>query len=237
VLFSNDQVAQFINAAFEPVWERVHPVPLVKIDFGNGKVVTRTLHGNIATYACTADGQVLDVLPGIYAAPTYLDQLKQFALLAKYADQSGKDKREAVLKEYHEKQADALKKNEAPLHLARTAGLSKRAIEDRIKLVIGVPPEEVPEHAAAPKVEKNPALEAAGDVADWKSLAADTKINETARRQMIHEMLTKNGLVRPEKVTKAIYKDVLHTDLDDPYLGLGEALFAEYPFAKEDKVR
>jgi hypothetical protein len=53
---------------------------------------------------------------------------------------------------------------------------------------------------------------------------------------MIHEMLAKSGLVRPEKVTKAIYKDVLHTDLDDPYLALGDALFADYPFAKEDKA-
>jgi len=237
VLFSNDQVAQFVNAAFEPVWESVHPVPLVKIDFGNYKVVTRTLHGNIATYACTADGQVLDALPGIYSAPVYLEQLKQFALLARYADQSGRDKREALLKEYHEKQAEALKKNETPLHLARTAGLSKALIEDRIKLVMGVPPEAPQGQQQASKPDEKPVLEAPEDVANWKSLAADTKLNETARRQMIHEMLAKSGLTRPEKVTKAIYKDVLHTDLDDPYLGLGEALFAEYPFAKEDKAR
>jgi hypothetical protein len=236
VLFSNDQVAQFVNSAFEPVWESVHPVPLVKIDFGNGTVVTRTLHGNIATYACNADGQVLDVLPGIYSAPVYLEQLKQFALLARYADQGGKDKREAALREYHEKNAEGLKKNETPLRLARTAGLSKALVEDRIKLVIGVPPE-APEQRHAPKTDEKPALENPDDVANWKSLAADTKLNETARRQMIHEMLAKSGLVRPEKVTKSVYKDVLHTDLDDPYLGLGEALLAEYPFAKEEKSR
>jgi hypothetical protein len=28
---------------------------------------------------------------------------------------------------------------------------------------------------------------------------------------------------------------VLHADLDDPYLGLGKSLFANYPFAAEDK--
>ena len=43
------------------------------------------------------------------------------------------------------------------------------------------------------------------------------------------------GMVRPEKVLKPIYKDVLHADLDDPYLGLGKELFASYPFAKEDE--
>ena len=37
--------------------------------------MTRTLHGNIATYVCTADGQVLDILPGIYAADAYQAKL------------------------------------------------------------------------------------------------------------------------------------------------------------------
>jgi hypothetical protein len=43
--------------------------------------------------------------------------------------------------------------------------------------------------------------------------------------------------VRPDEVTRPIYRDVLHADLDDPYLGLGEALFANYPFAQEDALR
>jgi hypothetical protein len=250
VLFSNDQVAQFINAAFEPVWESVRPVPIVRIDFGNGTVLTRTLHGNIATYACTADGQVLDVLPGIYAPKTYLERLREFQLLARYADQNGKEKREAVLKDYHEKQADALKNNGVAGNLVRTAGVSKAAIENKIKLVIGISTENFASQVDMPKaskpvvlpkaskpVDEKPNLESPDDVANWKTLAEDTKLNETGRRQQIHEMLAKSGLVKPDKVMKPIYKDVLHADLDDPYLGLGEALFASYPFAKEDSAR
>jgi hypothetical protein len=45
------------------------------------------------------------------------------------------------------------------------------------------------------------------------------------------------ALSRPEKVTRPLYRDVLHADLDDPYLGLGQALFGTYPFAREDRVR
>jgi hypothetical protein len=41
--------------------------------------------------------------------------------------------------------------------------------------------------------------------------------------------------VQPAAVMKRLYKDVLHADLDDPYLGLGPTLFANYAFAKEDK--
>ena len=81
MLFSDDQVAQFINARFEPAWEMVREVPIVRIDFGGGKVVTRTLHGNILTSVCAADGTLLDALPGIYTAAAYRDQLDQFRLL------------------------------------------------------------------------------------------------------------------------------------------------------------
>ena len=92
MLFSNDQVAQFINGYFEPVWEMVREVPIIRIDFGNGTVLTRTLHGNIATYVCAADGQVLDILAGIYTPAVYMAQLQQFRLLANYAGQEGKEK-------------------------------------------------------------------------------------------------------------------------------------------------
>ena len=60
MLFSDESVASFVNANFEPAWESVRPVPLVHIDFGNGQVLTRTLHGNILTSVCTAEGLVLD---------------------------------------------------------------------------------------------------------------------------------------------------------------------------------
>ena len=36
-------------------------LPVVTIDFGNGTVVTRTLHGNIATYVCATDGSELEL--------------------------------------------------------------------------------------------------------------------------------------------------------------------------------
>ena len=43
-----------------------------------------------------------------------------------------------------------------------------------------------------------------------------------------------SGAVPPGQMTKWLYKSVLHSDLDDPHLGLGEFLFARYPFAKEE---
>ena len=129
VLFSREDVAAVINRNFEAAWEMVRPVPIIRIDFGNGREVTRTLHGNIATYVCAADGQVLDILAGIYTPAVYMAQLQQFRLLANYAGQEGKEKRETRLRDYHRSQAEALKVNETPAQFVNMPAITKRAIE------------------------------------------------------------------------------------------------------------
>ena len=75
-----------------------------------------------------------------------------------------------------------------------------------------------------------PRVDSPQDLSNWKLLAEDTRLNESIRRRQIHEKLWQAGLVPPEKVVKWLYRDVLHADLDDPYLGLGTMLFADYPF-------
>lgn len=235
-MFSKESVSNFINANFEPVWESVRPVPVVRIDFGNGTVLTRTLHGNILTSVCDHEGRVLDCLPGIYTDKTYTDRLNQLRLLARYTRNQPAEKRAEALRAYHEKQADALTKNEPPeVFTARRklAPISKAAIEMPMEIVLAAAPPAAAKPAAddaAPPVAKD-------DVANWKALEEDTRLNETTRRRQIHELLAQAGVVMPAKVTRPIYKDVLHADLDDPYLGLGKVLFETYPFAREEARR
>src|SRR5262249_4206210 len=88
--------------------------------------------------------------------------------------------------------------------------------------------------AAAVVSKDAPGLGSPEDLAGWELLLEGTQKNEPAPRFQVQEMLLKTGLVTPEKTTKPMYKEILHADLDDPYLGLGETLFAHYPFAKED---
>jgi hypothetical protein len=214
-------------------------VPLVRIDFGNGAVVTRTLHGNIASYLCAADGQILDILPGIYAPGTYVERLYQLRLLANYVDQQGKFKRAERLRAYHEGQRSALAKKQPPPAFFNMADMSKRAIEGGIKAVLmpgGNGRSRIGPRVAAPSGDPIK-LGSKEELADWKALLKDTEQNETRRRLQIHEMLVAAGFVQPKALTKRLYKDVLHADLDDPYLGLGPVLFASYPFAKEDRPR
>ena len=64
--------------------------------------------------------------------------------------------------------------------------MSKAAIENRIKLVIGISTEDFPSQVNMPKASKpaqeKPKLESPDDVANWKALAEDTQLNETGRR-------------------------------------------------------
>ena len=223
-MFSQDRVADFINQSFEPAWQSVRPVPIVRIDFGDGHVLTRTLNGNILTSVCTPDGFVVDALPGIYKEETYLDQLRALLGMAQSIQSAPADRRESTLREAHRAAAEAFRLQSIEALLPY---VTKSGIENPIKLTIRA--------SAQSGAKAEPfASTATPDVANWQALEEDTRLNETARRFQIHELLAKVGLVRPDKVTRPIYKDVLHADLDDPYLGLGEVLFATYPFAKED---
>jgi hypothetical protein len=93
------------------------------------------------------------------------------------------------------------------------------------RLIAGLPP--APAGAAAPR----------GPLAARPELVFDTKVNEQVRRKAVHERLAKAGAVRPDDIKKWLYKDVLRADLDDPLLGLGGVLNANYPFAEEDRAR
>ena len=244
MLFSSAELAQYISQLFEPAWESVRDVPIVTIDFGKGNVIKRTLHGNIATYVCTADGGVLDVMPGIYTPDVYRQRLEQFRLLHLYAN-SLKAKRgapprnaaqsepaeamAACLADYHRRQATALRQNRAAEVLAFVPDGGKLVIEMPVKLVAAT---SIP--TVKPTVSAKPATKAE-ELATWQALADDTRHNETVRRLQIHEKLAETGPVRPEALVKWLYKDVLHADLDDPYLGLRDILFKDYPFAAEDK--
>jgi len=77
VLFSNPTIAKLMNEKFVPHWVNVRDVPKVTIDFGKGRVLERTLNGNIATYICLPDGRTLDVITGLNDEATYLRRLQE----------------------------------------------------------------------------------------------------------------------------------------------------------------
>lgn len=223
MLFSNDRIAGFINSNFEPAWQSMRPVPTVRIDFGNGQTVTRTLHGNIATYICSADLQIYDVLPGLYQPSTYLQQLEQLLWLSRYVGQSGKVNR---LRDYHRRQAAALAEHGQSEALVRTGGgISITGQELGVKYALQ-PTRRLHQRAKAHRSASSVHISIPVDLPAERRrlLEADTQINETVRRKLIHEYLATRPITVPDQIQKWLYREVLKADLDDPFMGLGELL-------------
>jgi hypothetical protein len=234
VLFSDTQLARAINQNLEPAWEMVRPVPIVRIDFGNGNVVTRTLHGNIASYVCASDGQVVDIVPGIYTPPTYQAALEPIRRLAVDIARLERGARQDRLREYHNEEAAQRRVHPAAAIAAVVADANPPAVAAHLG-----------RHPALAVAAQNPALPRADLgkhategrldllLARWQALADDALINERIRRVQIHERLAGAAVV-PEQIKRWLYKEVLHADLDDPYLGLGSVLLGDDIFREEN---
>lgn len=225
-MFSNPEIANFINRNFECSWESVRDVPTVTIDFGKGKTLKRTLNGNIATYVCTDDGRILDVLPGVYEPGAYKDRLQQLELLHKYFTDLSPDNKTRMLIAYHQTQQSLLKQGKAPARFMQIGSGTEKSIElvqSKEPVAKWTKPISESEALAAVPLPK-------ADLAQWKKLTDDVRFNETKMREAIHSRLSMAPRLRPKNVTRWLYREVLHADLDDPYLGLEPVLFSSYPF-------
>jgi hypothetical protein len=221
VLFSREDVSNHINQNFEPAWEMVRPVPIIRIDFGNGNVTTRTLHGNVASYICTADGNIADILPGIYTPAAYTAALREPRELVGTLSRLEPAARLNPWREYHRQKAANLQLAAARAAVAvrqpaRIPDVGKGRIELPIERVFVAPP------APPGRRPRN-----AAELANWQPLAADTRLNENERRLLIHDHLVNSSFVRPEQIKTWLYREVLHADLEDPTMGIGEDFFAD----------
>ena len=177
------------------------------VDFGDGRVISRSMHGNVCSFICLADKTVVDVLPGIYGPRTYENAIEVIRKQALSLKEERKEDRADRLKKFHD-------------------GESKRILDEMNKMSLRRILGEYPMPASALE---EPEVAALGEPAFCKGIIEDNAIAETTRRLITHEMLIKQGISDPATLSKGIYKHCLELDLDDPYLGLGPSLISNYP--------
>lgn len=219
MIFANPAVRDFIAANFAPAWESVRDVPTVVIDFGGGRTLKRTVNGNVATYICAPDGRVVDILPGLSTPEAYLQDLRAALALVKLDP--------LAVTVHH-----LLGGQPAPIEATRPRDAGKSlGIEPRVKRAIGV--DAGKKRGIEPRIKKAIDLAKTEGVEprvkkaildDRALLEADTLSNRAERRPLIHALLAE-ATWTPKELTKRVYRDILDCDLDDPYLGLGEAAF------------
>ena len=216
MLFSDRRVSSFVREQFVAAWESVRPVPLVEIDFGNG---------NIATYVCDPNGRVIDIIPGLNTPEAFLEDLR-YALNLWRASLAAFDK---TVLDYH-----LANRTTPTVYEWVRNDFSKSMIERCCRMSLDKRQEMVDKKTPGARIVPGPFARPAVADADAPIrllsaeeiaiLTADTAINRKERKPIVHQILSEQ-IVRPAEITKRVYKEVLHCDLDDPYLGLISGAF------------
>ena len=107
LLYSDPELARFLDASFVLHWSSERPVPKVTIDFGDGRTITTTTTGNSAHYVLDDEGRVLDVLPGLYDPASFRAKLQETLALHDAIERAPRE-RDALVREHHARAAAAI---------------------------------------------------------------------------------------------------------------------------------
>jgi hypothetical protein len=80
VLYANADVAWMMRR-YVLHWQSVRPVPVITIDFGDGRKLERTVTGNSIHYILDSDGRLIEALPGLYGPEAFKRGLTQSEML------------------------------------------------------------------------------------------------------------------------------------------------------------
>jgi hypothetical protein len=150
-LYANQDLSAFLRERFVLYWSSERPVPRVTIDYGGGRTLERTITGNSAHYVLDEDGQVLDVLPGLYAPSIFRRELERSLALAAQVRGKSPAERAGFLADHHRQNMTAAERDwlriapsfpgvrarltvaekESALVAAQRATVSKAAVELR----------------------------------------------------------------------------------------------------------
>ncbi len=102
VLYANADVSELMRDHFILYWSSERPVPKVTIDMGDGRIIQRTTTGNSAHYVLDAQGNVLDVLPGLYAPKLFKEELTKSLGLAAKTKNLNANARNSTITRFHQ---------------------------------------------------------------------------------------------------------------------------------------
>lgn len=215
MLFSHPEVIRLMGR-FECAWQELRPVPKVSIDFGDGRVLERTLKGNIATWFLTPEGEALDVVTGLVNVPSYAGRLSAALQLSHEVARAegGGAQRWSTVREHHRVRLSLLElTNSLPL------------------IEWSAAPADFPVAVSKMRLE-GPILEALSppspEVILQGTMARDAELSRTLRDPVVHRLFATSATFPDvQEVTRVLYKDLLHVDLDDPWLGLAPLLNEE----------
>ena len=101
VLYSNAEVASVLRDRFVLHWQSVRPVPIITIDFGDGRRLERTITGNSIHYVLDSAGRPIEALPGLYGPKAFLRGLANAEGLFKSLVGKNGQEKDLALRSYY----------------------------------------------------------------------------------------------------------------------------------------
>lgn len=177
-LYANENISNYLRENYVLHWKSVRPVPVVTIDFGDGRVLKRTLTGNSIHYVLDAQGRPVDGLPGLYGPQAFLAHLERLNKVAQYTAAMNEQERQEVLTFYHSTQArkllDAWKADLEKVKAAmepKPEGEQQANAAQAARLAVGKGRLEIPILAAIDLDKQMQPLEEATTEAIWQGIA------------------------------------------------------------------
>lgn len=103
-LYANTEVSTYLREHFVLHWSSERPVPVVSIDFGDGRKVTRTITGNSVHYVLDAQGRLVDALPGLYGAQSFVEALERAEPIAKESGRANSERHAELMDRWHSRE-------------------------------------------------------------------------------------------------------------------------------------
>ncbi|MDB5389542.1 MAG: hypothetical protein JWM11_5188 [Planctomycetaceae bacterium] len=243
-LYPNAQVRELLANHFVLHWQSVRAVPIITIDFGDGRQIKRTITGNSLHLVLDHQGRAVDVLPGLYGAGAFVRELQLSGPAAVRFSQAEGSMFQHQRAAYHQTQLNALLERwNSDCQTAKVTPTSPVGIgqDDSIwsKVALLYNAESMPTGAAQQAVAAAAPAAVAGRIAISKavvenpilrqmrnltqSISEDTVRNQYQLHFRIHTWFAKELVVQERELLVArVYSELFLSPLNDPWYGLSK---------------
>ena len=112
-LYSNEQLRAEMTDGFVLHWKSVRPVPVLTIDYGDGRRIVRTVTGNSVHLVLDERGRAVDAIPGLVGPEAFRRTLQSGARIARETAGLADIPRSEALVRHHESELEELRRVQA----------------------------------------------------------------------------------------------------------------------------
>jgi hypothetical protein len=231
ILYPHPAVRAMLARDFVLHWSSERDVPVMTIDFGDGRKLVQTITGNSIHYVLGEDGSVIDAIPGLYSPAAFIDRLDWAKSQARASAQIRAVNHRAASRRTGISLPTGGGRSAVPAREAIAIAATKSVVEAP-KLGLRIPARggegdegvQLAEETKDLMRIQNPSLSARQleemMVNLKKSIALDAAQNENELHRRIHQRLAAAPSISWDELNAWVYAELFATPASDPWLGL-----------------